>query len=248
MDTEARPAEPPDDVYAEACGLIAAASGAGLRLRLLGGVAIYHHCPSIRRADVRRAYKDIDLVGLGAQRADIQRLLPSLGYAPDREFNLLHGASRLLFRDQAGRQIDIFLDQFIMCHSFDLRERLAEHALTLPPADLLLTKLQVVEATENDLRDLFALLADLPLGPGPAAIDTAYIARLASRDWGLFHTLGLSLDRLEAWAADRGRVGLAAPVASLRAALDAAPKTIGWKVRAALGERVRWYELPEEVA
>jgi hypothetical protein len=30
-------------------------------------------------------------------------------------------------------------------------------------------------------------------------------------------------------------------------ALDGARKTLRWRMRARLGERVRWYELPEEV-
>ncbi len=37
------------------------------------------------------------------------------------------------------------------------------------------------------------------------------------------------------------------PAAALLVAIDAAPKTLGWKARARVGERVRWYETPEEV-
>jgi hypothetical protein len=29
--------------------------------------------------------------------------------------------------------------------------------------------------------------------------------------------------------------------------IEAEPKTRGWKLRAKIGERKRWYELPEEV-
>jgi hypothetical protein len=35
---------------------------------------------------------------------------------------------------------------------------------------------------------------------------------------------------------------------AIRAALEQAPKSLGWKMRAGLGRRVQWYELPEEVA
>jgi hypothetical protein len=31
-----------------------------------------------------------------------------------------------------------------------------------------------------------------------------------------------------------------------RAALEAAPKSLRWRTRARIGERKRWYELPEE--
>jgi hypothetical protein len=32
----------------------------------------------------------------------------------------------------------------------------------------------------------------------------------------------------------------------LRQALEHEPKSMRWKMRAAVGDRVRWYELPEE--
>ena len=35
-------------------------------------------------------------------------------------------------------------------------------------------------------------------------------------------------------------------VRRLLAALEDAPKSSGWRLRARLGERKRWYELPEE--
>jgi hypothetical protein len=34
----------------------------------------------------------------------------------------------------------------------------------------------------------------------------------------------------------------------LLALADSAPKSMKWKLRSNIGDRVRWYELPEEVA
>ena len=55
---------------------------------------------------------------------------------------------------------------------------------------------------------------------------------------------------LELWAQEP----LAAPahdvpaqVRAIQAAIEAAPKTRGWKMRSRVGERIRWYETPEEV-
>ncbi|ABU56268.1 conserved hypothetical protein [Roseiflexus castenholzii DSM 13941] len=241
---------PVDTLYDDARRLIAAADGAGLSLRLLGGIAIYHLCPTARHPDFERSYKDIDMVGLARERATLQRLFIDHGYEPDREFNLLHGMQRLIFRHTADeRHIDVFLDRFQMCHTFDLRDRLHLHPATLTPADLLLTKLQVVEATENDLRDLFALLSDLPLGAEPGAIDVAYIAQLAARDWGLYRTLALSLDRLDRWTVGRpvyGAYRVSSQIAVLRETIEAQPKTMAWKMRARIGDRVRWYDIPDE--
>lgn len=241
---------PVDALYDDARRLVAAADGAGLSLRLLGGLAVFHLCPTARHPEFSRSYKDIDMVGLARERAALQRLFTEHGYEPDREFNLLHGAQRLIFRHASDeRHVDVFLDRFQMCHTFDLRDRLPLHPATLPPADLLLTKLQVVEATENDLRDLFALLSDLPLGAEPGAIDVAYIAQLAARDWGVYRTLTLSLERLERWAAGRPAYGayrVSSQIAALREAIEAQPKTMAWKMRARIGDRVRWYDIPEE--
>ena len=36
-------------------------------------------------------------------------------------------------------------------------------------------------------------------------------------------------------------------VDAIVAALDRGRKTIGWRARQVIGERVRWYELPEDV-
>ena len=38
-----------------------------------------------------------------------------------------------------------------------------------------------------------------------------------------------------------------ARLATLQAAMDAAPKTLGWRLRARVGKRVPWYEEVEEV-
>ncbi len=241
---------PVDTLYSDARRLVAAADGSGLSLRLLGGIAVFHLCPTARHPEFSRSYKDIDMVGLARERAALQRLFAEHEYEPDREFNLLHGAQRLIFRHASDeRHVDVFLDRFQMCHTFDLRDRLPLHPATLPPTDLLLTKLQVVEATENDLRDLFALLSDLPLGAEPGAIDAAYIAQLAARDWGVYRTLTLSLERLERWAAGRPTCGayrVSSQIAALRAAIEAQPKTMAWKMRARIGDRVRWYDIPDE--
>lgn len=241
---------PVDALYDDARRLVAAADGSGLRLRLLGGMAVFHLCPTARHPEFSRSYKDIDMVGLARERGALQRLFIDHGYEPDREFNLLHGAQRLIFRHTADeRHIDVFLDRFQMCHTFDLRDRLHLHSVTLPPTDLLLTKLQVVEATENDLRDLFALLSDLPLGAEPGAIDAAYIAHAAARDWGVYRTLTLSLERLEQWSAGRPTYGVyrvSSQIAALRAVIEQCPKTMAWKMRARIGDRVRWYDIPDE--
>lgn len=240
----------PHDVPGTGRQLAADADAAGLPLRLVGGVAVWVRCPSARAAPLARPYGDIDLVGRGRDRRAIADFLEARGYEADRMFNALHGASRLNFHDtRRDLPVDVLLDRFSMAHALDLRDRLSDGELTLPLADLLLTKLQVVSLNEKDLRDVCALLLDHDLAP--AGIDRTRLLEVTGSDWGFEHTIHNTLATL---ARRIGDFGL--PAASGRriveraeaigAALHAAPKSTRWKLRARVGERARWYEEPEE--
>lgn len=243
---------PLEDPVAEGTRIAEAAAERGLPLRVLGGVAVAILCPSSRKPPLQRAYKDIDLATEQAAKEEVARLMESLGYAPDREFNMLHGHRRLFFWDEANqRQVDVFVDEAHLCHRVDLKKRLEVRPLTLSPADLALLKLQVVETNEKDYLDLCALFADHDLSEDESGIDVTYISRLAASDWGLWRTLGMVAERSESFA--RGLPGfepgevVAERLQRLRKVLDTVPKTRSWKLRARLGDRKRWYELPEEV-
>ena len=243
-------AAPLSDLRKEVLRVMDAVEEAGLLLKVIGGLAVYLICPSARRPPLERSYKDLDLVGRAEDARHIEALLESLGYRPDHEFNRLHGHQRLFFWDAENqRQLDVFIDRFSMCHALDFRGRLTEFGRTLPPADLLLTKLQVVEINEKDLKDAAALLADLPLEPD--GIDPARIVAILSRDWGWWRTATESLEKVAGYATGLSNFEGASVVKermhSLRDLIDASPKSFKWKTRARVGERVRWYELPEEI-
>lgn len=236
---------------AEGARLATAAVEAGVPLRVVGGVAVAMCCPSAATAPLRRSYGDVDLVTLGAARDSTSALLAGLGYGADREFNTLHGRRRLFFWDPANeRQVDVFVDAADLCHTIDFRGRLEAVPLTLAPADLLLMKLQVVETNRKDLLDVCALLADHDLSADDSGVNSPYLAGLAASDWGLWRTLGMVAGRAEEFARDLAgfEAGdrVAARLGSLRAELDTVPKTRGWKLRARVGEKKRWYALPEE--
>jgi hypothetical protein len=176
----------------------------------------------------------------------------TLGYSADREFNTLHGHRRLYFLDETNdRQADVFVDEANLCHRIDLRERLDRVSLTLPLAELAVLKLQVVETNEKDYLDLCALFADHDLTTDESGINVTYISGLAASDWGLWRTLGMVADRCERFALELPDFKAAGVVAErlrrLREELDRVPKTRRWKLRARVGERKRWYELPEEI-
>jgi len=239
------------DPVAEAHRLVDLARADRLTLRIVGGIGVAIHAPSIGRADPPRTYHDIDLVA-PAGSAAIARCMTAAGYLPAERFNALNGSERLLFHDPSGRRVDVFTERVSMCHVLDLRDRLTIHPWTLPPADLLLSKLQIVEMTDRDAQDVRALLTDHDLCDDDDGIDRRRLRAVCATDWGWWRTVDGSLTALiERWQAETANdEALAKPLAravAIRADLAAAPTSLAWRMRARIGERMRWYELPEEV-
>jgi hypothetical protein len=243
---------PLPDPVAEGRRIVESAAQRELPLRLLGGVAIALLCPSSRQPPLARRYADIDLATSGAARNGVVELIESLGYRNHREFNVLHGHRRLYFWDEQNqRQVDVFVDEANLCHRIDFRRRLNATPLTLPLADLAIFKLQVVETNQKDYLDLCSIFADFDLTDDDSGVNLPYIANLTASDWGLWRTLWTVAERAERFALElpelKGRERVAERMRHLREALDTVPKSRGWKIRARLGERKRWYEIPEEV-
>lgn len=221
-------------------------------LRLLGGVAVALRCPSSRLPALRREYADIDLATSSAAREETVKLIEGLGYEPDREFNAIHGHRRLYFQDPSNdRHLDVFVDEADLCHRIALRGRIQVAPLTLSLADLTVLKLQVVETNEKDYLDLCAIFSDHDLSADESGVNVSYISNLAASDWGLWRTMQMVSERTERYAEERpgfaARDLVVQRLQRLREELDNVPKTRGWKLRARIGERKRWYELPEEV-
>lgn len=244
-------AAPLEDPVAEGRRIVEAASEHDLSLRVLGGVAVAILCPSSRRPPLARQYADIDLATVGTVKGEVVRLIESLGYAGDKEFNALHGHRRLYFWDERNqRQVDVFVDEADLCHRVNLKPRVKVAPLTLSLADLTVLKLQVVETNEKDYLDICAIFADHELTEDDSGINITYLTKLAASDWGLWRTLGIVAERSERFALElpgfeAGRL-VADRLRHLREELDSAPKTRGWKLRSRIGDRKRWYELPEE--
>lgn len=245
-----------EDGKAEALRLIGAAQQQGITIRLLGGLAVSLRCPSASHRALNRVYADLDFVAHKKQARALEMVLQAEGYRPERRFNALHGDQRLLFFDDAHeRQVDIFLDVFEMCHKLVLDQRLEFHPLTLDPADLLLTKLQIVEINVKDMRDMLAILLDFEPArstkqPGED-LDISIITRLCAQDWGWYTTVNDNLERI----LQEARVTLeeqeiqlvTSRIQMLQQQMQQEPKSMNWKMRNVVGRRVQWYDLPEEV-
>ena len=242
---------PLEDPIAEAGRIGVAAKQAGVKVKLLGGAGINLHSPSAGRPPLKRKYGDLDYAIAKKQRKGVLDLFPTLGYEANDRFNLMNGDRRLYFYDAAhSRQVDIFIDVFKMSHVIDLRGRLDGDGPCATPSDLLLSKLQIYEVNRKDLVDVIALLLDHPIAEGvDDAIDPRYIARLACEDWGLCRTVQLNIAKLIQTLdeLDVNRELVRSRVKELWAAVEAGPKPLRWKLRAQVGDRMPWYELPEEV-
>jgi hypothetical protein len=238
---------PLQDHRAEAERLVEAARQAGTVLRALGGVAVQMRCPSAHEPPLARTPKDLDFASTSKDRETLLALFREAGYQADAEFNALHGKTRLFFWDaDNGRQADLFLDRVTMCHSLNLSDRLQEHSSTLSVSDLLLLKLQVFETNERDYKDALSLLLDHADGE----IDADYIARLLAADWGWWRTATMVLERVDRYARELDGFERANQVhyviRDLLGKIEGEPKSRRWKMRARIGERARWYDLPEE--
>jgi hypothetical protein len=242
---------PLEDPIQEAERVAAAAKAAGVKAKLLGGAGINLHSPSARKPPLKRKYGDLDYAIPKGDRKAVLGFFPALGYEANDRFNLMQGDRRLYFYDvEHGRQVDVFIDVIKMSHVIDLRGRLDQEGPCASPSDLLLSKLQIFEVNRKDLVDLTALILDHPIAPhDEEAIDAGYVARVASDDWGMFRTLQVNIDKLLATLAELDVDGevVRSRMKELWAAVEAHPKPLRWRLRAQVGDRVRWYELPEEV-
>jgi hypothetical protein len=239
------------DPVAEAERLVAAGAEQDIALRVMGGVAVALRCASARKAPLHREYADLDLVAPARNGRALRELMETLGYEQDQAFNALHGGSRLYFWDPVNeRQADVFLDKVEMCHAFDFSKRLGVDSVTLPLADLLLLKLQIVETNQKDYLDMLALLSDHELTNSDHGINVSYMSDLATDDWGLWRTTTRSAERVDHVAREldgfESRTRVHDQIRVLLTELEQAPKTRRWKLRARVGEHKRWYSLPEE--
>ncbi len=229
--------------------IIDLAENRGVRLRLLGGLAFKRLCPSSNEMRYYRENKDIDLMGRREDSKEIMKVMETLGYKPREVFNKLNMGQRLIYYDLGNRRrVDLFLDEFIMCHKFNFKESMLAGTYTLPITQLVMTKLQVVEKTDKEYLDLIAAFRDFGVTDGRGDIQANEIADLCSKDWGIYTTFWKSLEsllmRAEALGSDDRNI-VVPRIQRLMAAMDEKPKSFSWKVRARIGERTRWYDLPE---
>ncbi|HYX79976.1 MAG TPA: hypothetical protein VE976_05130 [Actinomycetota bacterium] len=225
-------------------------------LRLIGGQAVRLLTPDFPpRA---RSGQDMDFASVSSAKRRVIDFLGELGFLGDARFNLLHGDRQMYFTTPDGQtSVDVVMDKLNMCHVLEFKDRIDRMPYTLDVTDLLLSKLQVVEQNEKDVQDILYLLAGFPVHEGdePGTIALGRLQKVLGDDWGWWRTSTGNLDRVVELG--RGELARLVPAGApqdpieqavaLRTYVNEMPKTLRWKIRSKVGERMQWYELPEEV-
>jgi hypothetical protein len=226
-------------------------------MRLIGALAFRTHCPQYGylQDKLNRMFTDIDFMSYPRYSKGIRNVLTELGYQEDKQVTQLFGERRMLFHDPVyDRHIDIFYNVLEFCHPINLVGRLEAEQLTLPLAELVLEKMQIVQINEKDQIDTIMLLREHSLGDTDnETINARLIARILANDWGFWRTvtgnlklLEEALTRYDQLSAEDRKV-VSERIHELERRIEAEPKTLRWKARARIGERVKWYKDVEEL-
>jgi len=238
-------------LYEEHQRIAVEAEKRGVVIRLLGALAFSLRCPQYAqlRGALGRELTDLDYVALSKQWDAIVQLLASLGYSLDERRAMLHGHERIIFFHSAGLRVDVFFDRLDMCHIVDLRGRLNVDQETIPLADLLLEKMQIVRITDKDIIDTIVLFLEHPVTSTDEGVNADYVAQRLAYDWGFYYTATTNLWRIGDEFVDRydllsdsDRRTVRVRVGQMLERIEAEPKTLKWKMRARIGTSVKWHK------
>ena len=226
-------------------------------MRLIGALAFRTHCPQYGyiQDKLGRKFTDFDFASYPRFVRDVRRVLTDLGYEEDKQVTQLFGDRRMVFHDPAfGRHVDVFFNTLDFCHPVNFVGRLEAEEFTLPLAELLLEKMQIVQINEKDLIDSIMLLREHPIGDHDhETVNAVLIARTLGNDWGFWRTVTGNLKVLEEaidhydGLSEEDRSIVRGRIKELEARIDSQPKSLAWKARAKIGERVKWYKDVEEL-
>ena len=228
-----------------------------IMMRLIGALAFRTHCPQYGylQDKLERRFTDIDFASYPRFSKGIRHILTELGYHEDKQVTQLFGERRMLFHDPVyERHIDIFYNVLDFCHPISFVGRLEVEQLTLPLAELVLEKMQIVQINEKDQIDTIMLLREHPIGDSDQeTINSNLIAQTLANDWGFWRTVTGNLRLLEDallrydQLAEEDRKIVNTRIRELQDRIEVAPKSFRWKTRARIGEKIKWYKDVEEL-
>ena len=243
---------------AEGDRLVSAANQQGVALRLLGALAFAKRCPrhAYLQETLKRVYTDIDFAAYGRDVKKVRALLAGEGFVEDGFTYVESEGSRMVLNHPGtGLHLDVFLDKLEFCHTIPWKGRLESHEWTIPLAEMLMQKMQIVQINEKDIIDTIMLLLEHPLGDEDGdVINIGLVAQVCAKDWGWWRTLTMNLEKVRQMAGSYDALGpnekerVAQQVDAAMARIDGEPKSMGWKMRAKVGDRKKWYRDVGELA
>lgn len=237
--------------------ILKASQEAGLTLRVIGSLAFQFHCPKYGylQAAMGRAYTDLDFAGYAKEAKEVKVLMAGLGYVENEQISLFSEGSRAIFDNHdIGLYVDVFYERLDFCHVISWEGRLEVDSPTIPLAEMLLEKMQIVQINEKDIIDTIMLLLEHPLGDSDAeTINMSRVAHLCAKNWGLWRTTTMNLDKVKKLVqcydqlTDEHKAHVTSQVDAALARIEAEPKPLAWRLRARVGDRVKWYKDVDEV-
>lgn len=241
----------------EAMRILDAAKERRITIRLMGATAMRVHCPSsvrLHECVLKRSLSDLDFMTYGRHVREVRKLFEELHYVWDEVIARV-SEYRDIFHDTMNkRMVDVFYDKLHMCHTIEFKRRLEVDYPTIPVADLLLEKLQIVKLNEKDIKDMIVLLREHPIKETDEdVVNGKYIACLLANDWGFYHTSTTNLKNLrdhlismyDIPQEDAERIKVR--INELLEDIEREPKSLKWKMRAKVGTKQKWYRDVEEV-
>jgi hypothetical protein len=237
--------------------ILKAADESKIMLRVIGSLAFQMHCPEFGylQAAMGRAYTDIDFAAYNKQTKQIQELMKALGYKENLEVFIVSEGERAIYeKPQAGLHLDVFYEKLDFCHTIYWAGRLEVDSPTIPLAELLLEKMQIVQINEKDIIDTIMLLLEHSLGDNDKeVINIKRIAEICGNDWGFWRTVTMNLEKVRVLAQGYSQLTVEqkshveSQVNEAMARIEKEPKSLAWRLRARVGDRVKWYKEVDEV-
>lgn len=238
--------------------IVAEAQKQGAAIRLLGAVAFSIHCPQYGyfQQEAKRHFTDLDFAAYFSHNAAIRKTFEKLGFEEDREVAVVYARQRLIFNlPNSPLHVDIFFDKLDFCHPIPWKDRLEVDSPTIPLAELLLEKMQIVQINPKDVIDTVMLLREHTLDNSDHdTINAGRIAAMCARDWGLWRTVTMNLKKTAEiskgydWLQETDRNVVLERIDQLLKKIEAEPKPAAWNIRNKIGDRVKWYKDVHEVA
>lgn len=274
----------PTEVFMqEAETIVEKANQKGIPLRIMGGLGIAIRCRRFRDFAIKlgrvgtgvvqgQEYSDIDFMSYGKHREKVKEFFGEIGYAK-RKATLSSAASdrQIYYHPKGWFYIDVFFDKLMVAnHPINFKGRLELEYPTITATDMLLEKIQMWEAFSiKDLKDCLLLLKahEVKEKNEKDCIDSAYIAKTLSQEWGFWYTATTNLKNLKKILTEIDKLGpeadidpkkieekdrqeITKKIEAILQAIEKEPKSFGWKMRAKIGTKKIWYnavERPETV-